>query len=186
MAGSTTDVGIASNALILLGHQPIASFTEPTAGAEVASNLFETTYQALLTSHRWRFASKQAVLSRLTATPIHGFNYQFQLPIDIIYLTQLVESADYEIYGDKLYTNSPTATIDYTYNVAPDKLPAYYIKALEFLLASQFAVPVTGDIDKAKLYHTMYLDQLRKAKFADSTQRPQDTFMDSPYTDVRG
>lgn len=186
MAGSTTDVGIASNALILLGHQPIASFTEPTAGAEVASNLFETTYQSLLVTHRWRFASKKATLSRLSAAPINEWNYQFQLPIDLLYLITVDGASDYEIYEDKLYCNSQTVIIDYTYNVAPDKLPAYYIKALEYHLASQFAIPVTGDIDKADLYHKMFFKQLKMAKYADSTQRPQDTFMDSPYTDVRG
>ena len=63
MAGSTSAIQISSNALILLGHPPIASFEEPGAGAQAASNLYEQSYLNLLTIHRWRFATKKAQLS---------------------------------------------------------------------------------------------------------------------------
>ena len=65
-------IQLASNALLLLGHDPISSFTESTAGAQIASNLYETTYESLLTQHRWRFASKQAIASILALSLVNS------------------------------------------------------------------------------------------------------------------
>jgi len=39
MAGTVSAVSLASNGLLLLGHDTIASFTEGTAGATIAANL---------------------------------------------------------------------------------------------------------------------------------------------------
>ena len=185
MAGSTSAIQLSSNALILLGHPPISSFDEPGAGAQAASNLYEQSYLNLLTIHRWRFATKKAQLARLTAAPLNGFTYQFQLPSDLLYLIRKESGGDYEIYGDRLYSNSGTESIDYIYRVNEDNLPPYFIKAFEFFMASQLAIPVVGNSTRAAEYNGMYEMQLKRAKFADSTQRPQDTFTDSPYTQAR-
>lgn len=183
--GSASDVELASNALLLLGHDPISSFTESTAGAQVASNLFEHSYKAILTQHRWRFATKQAVLARLSTSPTSVFTYQFQMPPDLLYLIRPVSVREYEVYEDKIYSNSTTMTIEYIYDIASDRLPSYYAKMLEFFLASQFAIPITGDIDKASFYGQQYEKALIRAKFADSSQRPNDAFIDNPYVDAR-
>jgi hypothetical protein len=181
---TSTDIKLASNALILLGHQPISSFTEPTAGAEVASNLYESSYKTLLTQYMWRFATKKAVAARLSTTPINEFDYMYQIPTDCLYL---IETSDfnYELFEDKIYSNSAELNIEYIYDVSPDRLPAYYVKMFEFFLASQFSIPVTGDMNKADLYYKMYEKQLRIAKFTDASQRPNNVIESTPYTDVR-
>ncbi len=56
---------------------------------------------------------------------------------------------------------------------------------LEFFLAAQFAVPLTGDMAKGDYYSKFYLNELKRAKYADSTQTPQDTFVQSAYVGVR-
>lgn len=185
MAGSATSVSIASNALILLGHPPISDFSEPGAGAQAATNLYEQSYRNLLTIHRWRFATKKAQLSRLSQEPLNEYKYQFQLPDDMLYLIRTEYDHDYEVYGDKLYSNSAAVSIDYLYRVDESQLPAYFIKTMEFFLAAQFAIPVTANSTRMQEYMAFYEQQLRRAKFVDSTQRPPDTFTDSPYTDVR-
>ena len=186
MAGTTTNIRIASNALQLLGHTAITKFDEPTAGAEIASALYETTYAAMLSEYRWRFATKTRKLARLTEPPLEDFSYKFQLPSDLLYLIRpTISNLDYEIYEDTVHTNSTELTIDYIYDIPVGRLPSYYVQTLQYLLASQFAIPVAGSEAKAQLYFSMYETQLRKAKHADSTQRPQDTFVDNPYFDVR-
>ena len=185
MAGNSSDVSLASNALLLLGHRAIASFTESDSGAEVASNLFEHSYRAVLSSHRWRFATKQARLSRLTASPQSVYSYQFQLPSDMVYLIRAIGVENYEIYEEKLYSNSNDVSIEYIYDIDSSYLPSYYAKMFEFYLASQFAIPITGDIDKASYYAREYEKALVKAKFTDSSQRPNDAFSYNPYVDVR-
>lgn len=185
MAGNTADIQLASNALLLLGHEPIAAFDEPTAGAQIASNLYDQSYKFILSQHRWRFATKQAVLARLTAEPTDVFKYQFQLPVDMLYLIRAINAHHYEIYGDKLYCNQQAVNIEYVYNISSDRLPSYYAKAFEFYLASQFAIPVTGDIDKASYFSQQYEKAMVKAKYLDSSQRPNDAFTDNPYVDAR-
>lgn len=177
-------IQLASNALLLLGHDPISSFTESTAGAQIASNLYETTYKSLLTQHRWRFASKQAIASRLAGTPINEFTYQFQIPSDCLYLIRTT-TENYEVFEDRIFANVSELNIEYIFRIPENRLPPYFAKAFEFFLAAQFAIPITGSLEKANFYINVYKDQLRIAKFTDSTQRPQDTFIDSPYTDVR-
>jgi hypothetical protein len=185
MAGTTSAIQISSNALILLGHPPIASFDEPGAGPQAATNLYEQSYLNMLTIHRWRFATKKAQLSRLSEAPLNGYTYQFQLPSDLLYLIRKDIGTTYEIFGDKLHSNNATEEIDYLYRVNEDNLPPYFIKAFEFFMASQLAIPVVGNSTRADYYAGMYEMQLKRAKFADSTQRPQDSFSSSPYTQVR-
>lgn len=185
MAGSTSAIQMSSNALILLGHPPIASFDEPGAGPQAAGNLYEQSYLNLLTIHRWRFATKKAQLARLSAAPLNGFTYQFQLPSDLLYLIKKDSGFDYEIYGDKLHSNNTSEEIDYLYRVNEDALPPYFAKAFEFFMAAQMAIPVVGNTSRADYYAGLYEMQLKRAKFADSTQRPQDTFSSSPYTQAR-
>jgi len=181
---TATDIKIASNALLLLGHEPISSFEEPTAGAQVASNLYESTYDSMLTTYRWRFASKKAQAARLADTPLNEYSYKYQIPTDCIYLIQ-TSTHDYEIFEDKIFCNDETLQIEYTYKVSSDKLPAYYVKALEFFLASQFAIPITGDLNKADLFMKAYASQARLARNSDATQRPSTPISSSPYTDTR-
>lgn len=75
--------------------------------------------------------------------------------------------------------------IDYIFTVEEDRLPAYFIKMFEFFLAAQFALPLTGDLNKMQAMEQAYQYQARLAKNADSTQRPADTVQHNPYVDVR-
>lgn len=176
-------VEIASNAMVLIGANPISSFTEGTEGT-VADALYESTYTSVLASFRWRFASKQAVLSKLVAAPLNTWQYQYQLPTDLLVVIKTEYLGNYEIFGDKLYSDSPSLSIDYIYRVPETLLPAYFVKALEFLLAAQFAVPITDNTQRATLYETLYEKQLARAKNTDSTQRPQVAIQDSPLTGI--
>lgn len=184
MAGNTSKINLASNALLLLGDKPISSFEDTTTGAEVASNLYDSSYYFLLTTHRWRFSTKKQQLARLATKPKDEFSYKFKLPGDLVYLIK-ANVSDYEIYGTELFTNSSEVLVDYVYKVEEDKLPHYFIKAFEYYLASQFAIPVTGDIQKAQLMDQNYRNHIRIAKYADSSQRPSDEIDYNPYVDVR-
>ena len=73
-------IDIASRALVLVGAEPITSFGSSSTEALVATNLYEDTVRATLSTARWRFATEQAVLNQLTDTPtgrlISHINYQ--------------------------------------------------------------------------------------------------------------
>ena len=184
MAGLIARIQLVSNALILLGDRPIASLAEDSTGATLGSNLFENTYLAMLQNHRWRFAIKTQELNRLSAKPKTGYTYAFQLPPDFLYAVKC-DSTNFEVYGNELHSNNESLTLDYTRRISEDMLPAYFAKALEYNLATIFAVPLTGDIDKGKYYKAIYDDAIRKAKYADSTQYPEVAVIRQPYIDVR-
>ena len=99
---TTTSISIASNALLLLGHNQIISFSDAGAGGTVASAFYETSYVALLTLHPWSFAKKKKTLSKLTAQPINNFQYQYQLPTDCLRVLTVFPTTDYEIFEDKI------------------------------------------------------------------------------------
>lgn len=169
--------------MVLIGANPISSFSENTEGV-IASALYESTYSSLLASHRWRFATKQTLLSRLTETPQNSYTYQYQLPSNLLTVIKTENMEDYEMYGDKIYSNSPSLSIDYIYRVDETLLPPYFEKTLEFLLAAQFAVPITDNTQRGALYETLYEKQLRRAKNIDSSQRPSSAIVHSPLTDI--
>lgn len=185
MAGNGSEIALASNAMVLLGANSIASFTEGSTEAQVASNLFEHSYKFVLSEHRWRFAVKQEKLARLTEKPLAMFEYQFQMPIDILYLIRTVNNERYEVYGDKIYSSATEMEIEFVHTVDAGVLPSYFIKAMEYYLAFQFSVPITGDLDKASFFEGLYKKALTKAKFLDSSARPNQGFRNNPYVDVR-
>ncbi len=184
MAEIASRVQICSNALIMLGDRPISSLTEDTTGATLGANLFENTYISMLQNHRWRFAVKSQKLAKFTVAPNTGYTSAFALPNDFLYVIKGSHS-NYEIYGKELHANTTDFQIDYVFRVEEDTLPAYFVKALEYNLSEQFAVPLTGDLNKADYFGKRYLEELRRAKFTDSTQYTEVAVVHSPYTDVR-
>jgi len=181
MAGNTSKIKIISNALIAIGDAPISSLDDAGAGAIVAKNFYPSSYRNALSMHRWRFAAKKMQLSRLAEAPLADFKYQYQLPSDYIQLHRCDGGNDYEIYEDKIYTDYETLVIDYTYEVSEDFLPAYFVKALEWFLAAEFAIPITGNTARAKEYIGLYLKQMSIAKSQDSMARPSRPIQDDPF-----
>lgn len=182
---ATSKVSIASNALILLGDAPISSFDDPGAGAQTASNLYETSYQSLLAMHRWRFSTKKATLSKLVQAPLNEWQYQYQIPTDNIAILTVYPNGEYEIYDDKIYSNNSSLDIDYVFRVDESKIPLWFAKVVEFYLAMQFAIPVTGNSSRLGEMQSLFAQQLRSAKNIDSTMRPNVGVFDSPFTSIR-
>ena len=184
MTGVTSSISLSSNALLLLGHEPIASFTDGTTGATIAANLYKDSYLNLISSFPWGFATKKASLVRMTESPLNEYQYAYQIPTDCMYVLKTT-STIYRIFESTIYTNEATLSITYIFSISEDRLPPYFIKACEFYLAAQFAIPLTGDLDKASYYDKKAEKELRKAKYLDSTQHPQDANYIADYIAVR-
>jgi len=178
-------IKLVSNALILLGDEPISSFDNPGAGATAGENLYESSYLAILSSKRWNFATKKKKLSRLTASPENEYKYQFQLPTDLIMLITTYPVSTYRILGDKLYSDYKDIEIDYIWKIKEDQFPAYFIKAFEYYLAKQLCISVTEDYKKLELMQKGYEMELRRASYADSQSQPSVPIQDDPYIRVR-
>lgn len=176
-------VQIVSNAFLSLGGNTISSFDEGTEG-KIATALYQNTYEGLLSAYRWRFAVVKHKLTRLAETPINEYQYIYQLPTDLLVVINTADNGDYELYEDKLYSNNLDVEIEYIKRVDETNLPAYFVLTLQFLLAAQFAIPLTDNTTKGQLYEGLYERQFARAKNIDGSSRPSTPIVSSPLTQL--
>jgi len=182
-----SDIDMASNALILLGDNPIASFSDAGAGAQTAANLYPSAYEQFLSEHPWSFALKELELSRLSQAPddLTNFQYAYQMPSDLIRLWKLMPHSFYTIVGSYLYSNENELLARYVYKIAETLLPPHAVVALQYKLAADFSMAITESISMAEAFEKQYRRYLSIARSVDSQGRPQVPIVDSPFVDVR-
>lgn len=182
-----SSIDIASNALVLIGDNPISSFDDPGAGAQSATNLYQSAKEKILSEHPWSFALKQQRLSKLSQVPdeLTGFNNAFQLPTDLIRLWNIQPHSDYLLIGNLVYSNQTELLATYVFDVDEVNMPAHIVEAFENLLASKFSLSVTEDRAKMEVFMALYLKSNAKAMTIDSQGRPQQSIIDSPLIDAR-
>lgn len=173
---ATTAIDICSRALILIGAEPITSFNDGTTEASVAVNMYEDVARASLADCRWRFATEQKQLARLSDEPTGRFDAAYQLPSDLLILNALTVNDSpigFTIYGDKVFTNASSSDeviADYIYRADEADWPPYFIVAVQHNLASVFATSIARDASLAGLFEQKADLLMRKAKSADSQQ----------------
>lgn len=180
-----TKVSMSSNALLLIGHGTINSFSDPGAGARAASNLYDTVYEDAITSYPWRFAMGKVSLSKLVATPLNEWTNAFQLPGNLLLTYKTYPRSDFEIYEDKLYSNLDTVEIDYWFKPDESALPPYFVKYMQYLLAAEFAISVTDNRTLADTFNEKAGQQALVAMNRDSQGRTNNAIESSPFTECR-
>ena len=176
---ATSKVDICARALVMIGAQPISSFTDVSTEALVASNVYEDILQASLTRHRWKFATNQKQLSLLSTAPVGRYEYAYQLPADpgVLQINTLTVN-DYIIpytrYKNMIYVNTYGANhnlvLDYIYRVEEDYFPAHFRLALEYELASLFAGSVARDAGMINQFKQMSDRQFLISKNIDTAE----------------
>tara|TARA_R100000951_G_scaffold101499_1_gene93107 strand:+ start:312 stop:911 length:600 start_codon:yes stop_codon:yes gene_type:complete len=151
---ATTNIDICARALVIIGAQPITSFSDGSTEALVASNIYEDITRAALTRCRWRFSTTQKSLSLLAAEPAGRFDYAYQMPSDpeVLQINTITVNdmvIPYSRYKDFIYVNgynsNNTLIMDYIYRVDESYFPPHFVLALEYELASIFAGSVARD-----------------------------------------
>ena len=179
LTSSTADtpLDICSRALILIGAEPISSFDDGTTEATVAVNMYEDVVQAALVNSRWRFATNQKIVNRLTDAPTGRYDYAYQLPSDMIMLHGATVNGnliEYQVYGDKLFadtTETDTVIVDYSFRASEIDFPSYFTLAVEFSLAIIFATSIARDANLAALMTQRADLSMAKARTLDSQQQ---------------
>ena len=176
---ATTKIDICARALIMIGAQPISSFSDGSTEALVASNIYDDVVEASLTRHRWRFATTQQQLSLLTNTPTGRYDYAYQIPtspavLQIITLTVNDYVIPYSRYQNYIYLNGYGANneviMDYIYKVDEQYFPPHFRLALEYELAALFAGSVARDNGLIEQFKTLSERQFLIARNIDSTE----------------
>ena len=174
---ASTPLDICSRALILIGAEPISSFDDGTTEATVAVNMYEDVVQSALVNSRWRFATNQKVINRLTDAPTGRYDYAYQLPSDMIMLHGATVNGnliEYQVYGDKLFadtTETDTVIVDYSFRASEVDFPSYFTLAVEFSLAIIFATSIARDASLASLMTERAESSMAKARSLDSQQQ---------------
>lgn len=174
---ANSDIDICSRALILIGAEPITSFDDNNNEALIASNIYEDIARSALVNTRWRFATNQAVLNRLSSVPTGRYDAAYQLPSDWL-MTHAITVNDtpveYQTYGNKIYCNedqSAEVIADYSYRAEEYDWPSYFTVAVQYELASVFAVSLARDAGLAKLMSDQAQLAMMKARTLDAQQQ---------------
>ena len=203
MAAGDTKLSICSDALIMLGANPLSSFTVGTDDAQVADRLYDDVRDTLLMQYAYSWSIKKVKLAQLVQAPINEWKYIYALPGNLLGNPKAVFNVgavgattqrDFEIYGDGLNTNYEQVWIDYQYRPEPFEFPPYFVRLLKTALAAEFAEPVTDQITKADYFHSraygspaenMRGGLVRVAINIDGADRPAQTIQEFPISDVR-
>ena len=170
-------IDIASRALVLIGAEPITSFDSSSTEALVATNMYEDTVRAMLSTARWRFATEQAVLNQLSDVPTGRFDIAHQLPSNLLVLHGVTINdrlIDFTVYGDKVFsdsTSSDTLVADFTFRADEVDFPSYFSLALHYSLASIFATSIARDDRLMQLMETKANQLMAKARNIDAQQQ---------------
>ena len=170
-------IDIASRALVLIGAEPITSFDSSSTEALVATNMYEDTVRAMLSTARWRFATEQSVLNQLTDVPTGRFDIAHQLPSNLLVLHGVTINdrlIEFTVYGDKVFsdsTTSDTLVADFTFRADEVDFPSYFSLALQYSLASIFATSIARDDRLMQLMETKANQLMAKARNIDAQQQ---------------
>ncbi|QDP45708.1 MAG: hypothetical protein Tp125DCM114561_35 [Prokaryotic dsDNA virus sp.] len=170
-------IDIASRALVLIGAEPITAFGSSSTESLVATNMYEDTVRATLSSARWRFASEQAVLAAVGSDPTGRFDKAHQLPTNVLVLHAVTVNdnlVNYTVYGDKVFSNVATAdtvVADFTFRQVESEFPSYFSLALEYTLATIFATAIARSSTLARLMNEQTTLLMAKARNLDAQQQ---------------
>ena len=189
-----TEVSICSNALRILGDDPITSLTDDTERARLCNSLYEPARDAVLRSHPWNFAITRATLAQLSTTPAYEYAYQYSLPTDPYCLRVL--SMEYQDYvfkiehlagtGRVLLTDEGTAKILYIAKVSDTaQFDSLFVDTLTAKMASELSFPVTNSVTLQAQMQKLYQLKLSEARSIDGQEGFMDDLVSDTLTDFR-
>lgn len=172
---ATTALSLCSQALVKIGANGIVSFNENTAEAEVASYLYSSVRDALLSSYPWRFATTQSQLVRFATTPQTDYQYSFALPKDFLRALSLGTvykgyGTDYRICENELQTNQKDVILTYIFRPQEEMFPAFFAEALVSKLAAEFCLPLTESTSRAEYLNKRAQTDISSARLIDAQQ----------------
>lgn len=183
-------IALSSRALLKLGAAAIASFDEGTAEAEIAGNLYGGVRDALLSAHPWNFATGQASLARLAASPVADYAYAFQLPADFLRALSLGHGGAgrgvaYRIAERRLHCDAPAVVLTYIFRPDESEFPPFFAQLLVDRLAADFCIPLTESTSRAEALRKIAEAELRRCRSIDAQQDSPGRIEDFTLIEVR-
>lgn len=166
-------IDLCSRALLKIGANPIASLSEGTAEADVASNLYDYVRDALLSAHPWHFATTQKKLAALPGSEAAVNAYA--LPSDCL---RVLHAGSYEggsglvyrLSNRTLHTNAAEIYLTYVFRADEADYPPYFDKVLIAHLAAEFCIPLTDSTSRWESLRKIAEEDLRQARLINAQQ----------------
>jgi hypothetical protein len=181
---------ICSNALVLLGGKPIASFNEDSDSAVIAANIYPAAKADVLRCHPWNCLEVDVVLSPLSAAPAFRWSHQFDLPGDLLRVIEIgggIQPNDYRLQGRRILANTKVLYLSYIGDKNESQWDANLTDVMIKRMAKDMAYPLTKSASLAELKDAEYRVALRQAKAIDAQENPpEDWEYESRLIAVRG
>ncbi len=185
---STVDV--VNVALRRIGSSRIVAFTDDSASATVANDLFDEVLDDLLRQHAWNFATKRAKLAQLVSEPAFEFDHAYTMPADWIRTVSVhpnSEGAGTMFYREEqlddkrvIVTSADEVFLRYIARVTDANLwPPDFRNAVSMTLARDFAIPLGNS-------NTMHVNFDKLSRSAIARARSSDAMGSSPERRPRG
>ena len=167
-------VEITSNALRLLGDDPITSLTEDSERARLVNALYEEVRDEVTRAAMWNCAKDRQVLASLATTPAFGWSFYHQLPSTCLRVVDVLSGdirVEHELEGRKLMTDESSVNLIFLKKITdPNDMDSLFIGAYTAKLAAELAEPITGSRTLAEQMWTLYDRKVREARTIDSQE----------------
>lgn len=172
-----SDISICTNALLMIGDKPIASFSESTPSAIRCSNLYPSVKAKVLRSHPWNCAIKRVVLSPLAETPEFDWGYKFTKPSDWLKTLQvgLKDCPDeYEPEGNSILANVAALRLRYIADQDERLFDSMLVSAMEMSMAVVLAYATTASTSLRAELVAELKDLMKEARAVDGQDDQSD------------
>lgn len=153
-----TKLDLCSMALLKLGEKPLTSINADSASAQLARTLYDTTIDALLSGHPWRFATQSLFVEK-------NQDGEFIIPENVLRILR----CSGKILGNKIFAHTDNVKMLAVMRIGPEKFPSYFVALAATKLAMEFCVPLTGSQQNLRTLISLYESEFQTAKFIDST-----------------
>lgn len=172
-----TKFDLCSQALVIIGANPIASFDDGSTEARVAVTLYEPTVRDELSRYRWRFSTTQQQLSRLTDVPLTGWDAAYQLPASCLTIDTVKVNGlpiDFDRFGPYVYcdtSETDEVILEGIFRTDEADWPPYFQMLVTLALAANFAMSLAGKEQMSDLIDKRAMRQAAIARNADAQAR---------------
>ena len=184
-----SETEIASNALTKLGAQPITDINDPSQQrAVLCKAYYYNTRDAVLRAYPWNCAIDRKALALSIDTPLYGYSYKFQLPVDpyCLRVLEVEDDIEHKIEGRFLLANESSVNIKFIKRVTDTGLfDSLLQEAIECRLAAELAYPVTGTPTLIQAMWALYAEKLREARTIDGMENTQEIWTSNALIEVR-
>lgn len=189
-------IKICSNALMMLGAKPIASFSESEGmgsnldRAKLCAGLYPGLRVAILRGHYWNTCARRVLLSPDELKPAFGYAYRFLLPGDWLRTWGVGDPntrgrLDYRTEGRYLLCNEPVLPLLYGADVPEDQWDTLLVDVMTLAVAARLAYPITASTSVEEAKKIELRDLLREARATDGQDDPPETLGDFPLLQSR-